>query len=97
MINFEKIIKQADIIITGEGQLDYQSMNGKVVSGIIKKGLENNVDCICLCGFNKLSQEEIKRFGLKKVYQILNEEKPIEEIKKNKYIDLESVLNTIKL
>lgn len=38
LINFEKICKDYDIIITGEGKFDSQTLNGKIIKGI----MENN-------------------------------------------------------
>lgn len=38
LIDFEKICKEYDIIITGEGKFDSQTLNGKVIKGI----MENN-------------------------------------------------------
>lgn len=37
IINYEKLIKDCDIIITGEGRLDFQSFHGKVIDGIIRR------------------------------------------------------------
>ena len=33
--HFDEILKNYDIVITGEGRLDSQSLNGKVISGIM--------------------------------------------------------------
>ena len=35
-INLEEHIKNTDLVITGEGKVDKQSLEGKVISGIIK-------------------------------------------------------------
>ncbi len=56
MINFEKIIKDTDLIITGEGKLDSQSYGGKVISGIKKY---NPKKLLIICGITDIESEEI--------------------------------------
>lgn len=48
--NFEEIIKTADIILTGEGKIDSQSIRGKVVIGVSKRAKEQNVPVIAVVG-----------------------------------------------
>ena len=36
IIKFDKLIKEYDIIISGEGKFDYQTLQGKVIKGIMK-------------------------------------------------------------
>ncbi len=58
--NFKKKAMDADLIITGEGSFDSQSLNGKVLSGII-----NNVDkskLVIICGINKVQNSDIPIF-----------------------------------
>lgn len=42
-IGFAERAKRYDCVITGEGCFDAQSLNGKVVSGILNSGIENTV------------------------------------------------------
>ena len=75
-------IKMADLIITGEGRLDQQTINGKVVAGIIKEAHNYQKPVWALCGQNTLSNLEIKNLGLEKVYTLI-ENAPLEECLKN--------------
>ena len=62
MAQLKKQIQNADWIITGEGQLDSQTLSGKVVKGII-----NEIDTqkvAVFCAINQLSDEEIKRLNI---------------------------------
>ena len=36
LVDFEKMTKEADCIITGEGRVDSQTLEGKIISGILK-------------------------------------------------------------
>ncbi len=68
-----KQIPGATLIITGEGKLDAQSINGKVIQHIAKLGKQNNVPVIALCGIADVSQEQIIESGLSAAYQIIND------------------------
>ena len=54
LIKFDSIIKDADYVITGEGRLDSQSFNGKLISGVLKKTTKQNIKTICICGRSEL-------------------------------------------
>lgn len=48
--NFREEIKDADLIITGEGKIDRQSLMGKVLNGVLKEAKHQNIPVIALCG-----------------------------------------------
>lgn len=57
--NFYQYVSTADLIVTGEGRLDSQSLEGKVLTGILKG---NNGKPVCsICGSCALSQEQLQR------------------------------------
>ncbi|MEA5003294.1 MAG: glycerate kinase [Christensenella sp.] len=49
-VGFEQKIKDADMVITGEGMLDGQSMEGKVVIGIARRAKACGVPVVALVG-----------------------------------------------
>lgn len=49
-VQFEERIKGADLIITGEGRLDRQSMMGKVIAGVAQAGKAAGVPVVALVG-----------------------------------------------
>lgn len=57
-------IHDADIIITGEGKIDSQSMEGKVVSSIADIAKKYSIPVIGLCGVLQLDYESVKQLGL---------------------------------
>ncbi len=88
-INFDKIKNNFDYIISGEGCLDEQSFDGKVVGGILSRLDENWKNRVFLfCGQNKISRENDKNLEkIKKIYTILqkhteNEKNAIKNVKK---------------
>lgn len=74
-VNFEEQLNWADLIITGEGKLDTQSLQGKLIAGITKRAKAKNVAVIALCGTLAASIEEIESLGLQAAFSIVN--KPI--------------------
>jgi len=69
----EKRLSGTGIIITGEGRLDLQSANGKVVQQVAALGNKYQVPVVAVCGENTLDQEGIAAIGLKAVYALVNE------------------------
>lgn len=49
-IKFNNIIEDADLIITGEGQIDGQSLEGKVIYGIAKYAKEKKISLCVIAG-----------------------------------------------
>ena len=70
---FEKKLMIADLIITGEGKLDKQTLEGKVVAGVISLAKKSNVPIILVCGSSELS------IGNLCIYQIVHESKGLED------------------
>ncbi|SDB44046.1 glycerate kinase [Flavobacteriaceae bacterium MAR_2010_188] len=57
-------INKVDFIITGEGSLDSQSLQGKLISGVSGLGKRFKVPVIAICGRLALSQNEYKQHGI---------------------------------
>ena len=49
-VGFDKIISDADMIFTGEGKLDSQSLRGKVVIGVTKRAQKQSVPVTVIVG-----------------------------------------------
>lgn len=49
-VHFSEIVKDADLVITGEGKLDSQSLRGKVVIGVAKRAQDAGIPVIALVG-----------------------------------------------
>ena len=73
MVNFDEIIKDADMIITGEGQCDWQSAYGKVLSGIGHKGLRYGIPVIAIVGGMGKDAENIYAEGISSIITTVND------------------------
>lgn len=49
-VQFDKIIRGADMIFTGEGKIDGQSLRGKVVIGVARRAKDSKVPVVAIVG-----------------------------------------------
>lgn len=88
---FDDKAKKADLIITGEGCLDSQSVNGKVISGVAKRAVNLGRKVITVCGCAGKGYEEIKKLGVSETYFSCPEPKPWDEVVRDCRSDLFAV------
>ena len=69
-IGFEDAIRDADLIITGEGKIDSQTARGKVISGISARAQKHGIPVIAIAGIVDMDEEAIKKSGLEAVLAI---------------------------
>ena len=86
--DFESKAEIADLIITGEGRLDYQSVDGKVISGVAKRSADLNKKIIAICGSKGDGAEKIMALGVSALYFATESYKPFNEILKTCKEDL---------
>lgn len=70
LAGFEEHIRGADLVITGEGSLDAQSLHGKVPVGVAKAAAAQGVPTVAVCGRRTLSEEQLQSFGIAAVYAL---------------------------
>ncbi|MFC7062382.1 glycerate kinase [Halobacillus seohaensis] len=70
-IHFEEAIKDADLVITGEGKLDDQTLSGKVIDGVVRITRKFNVPVIALCGGMNIEAENLNNLGLLSAFSIV--------------------------
>lgn len=82
MVNFDNLIQNADLVFTGEGKFDIQSLGGKVIDGISNRAKKQNVPVIVISG--DVNDEEIKssyNSGVSAVFPINRVAKNFKDIK----------------
>lgn len=72
IIDFKGHLTDCDLIITGEGNIDGQSINGKVPVGIAKIAKENNIPLIVLAGGIGNSIDELYNLGIDSIMPSVN-------------------------
>jgi len=64
LAEFDSKLSTADWVITGEGRLDYQTLSGKTIMGVINSAKSKNVKVAVFCGAIALEQNKIKALGI---------------------------------
>lgn len=59
-----------DVIVTGEGCFDWQSLQGKVVSGVAELGMQVARPCIVLAGQVDVGRREMAALGVESAYSL---------------------------
>lgn len=65
-LNLSREVEQCDVVITGEGLLDQESFNGKVVGEVVKMATSASKPVFLLCGDSSLSLGDRNLEGLAK-------------------------------
>lgn len=68
----EKCLKDTDVIITGEGNLDEQTGKGKVIHQIISVAKQQGIPVIALCGEVSITGKAAKEMGLHAAVSLTN-------------------------
>ncbi|MBN2651921.1 MAG: glycerate kinase [Spirochaetales bacterium] len=78
-LDFGGVVAGADLVITGEGGLDFQSSQGKVVSGVVKRARLLGVPVIAVVGGDFLTTADYDMLGLDAVFSIQDRPMSLEE------------------
>ena len=76
---FEEILRQADVVITGEGKIDKQTLHGKVVSGIAKLAMKYHIPVIALGGTIEINEQEQRKAGIAFQTSIQDQKTPLDQ------------------
>lgn len=87
----DKLIAAADLVVTGEGLLDYQSVSGKLVNGVCEISSDYKKNVWVFCGANMLTGKESKNAGIARVFEISKIAKDREDSIRNAVEYLETV------
>lgn len=83
LINIEKSIKEADLVITGEGRMDSQSLHGKAPIGIAEIAKKYGKPVFAIVGSSDSDMREVFRMGIDGVFDIVYKPMALEEAIKN--------------
>jgi len=90
LINFDKKIKEADWVITGEGKLDVQTLSGKTIQGVITSAKYYNIPVAAFCGSILLPKESLNSLGISYAASIMDIATNLEDAmgNANKYLSI---------
>lgn len=83
-LHFDELLQQTDMVITGEGHADKQSIMGKVVSGILKRCKVQQKPVLLLCGGFE-DAEELNAAGITSLFSLVPSPVSLETAMQKKY------------
>ena len=100
-INFDELVSKADIVFTGEGKFDSQSLHGKVVMGVANRSQKYKTPVIVVTGAIGENIQEAYNKGITAIFNINKE--PMEfsksalKSKENMILTMENILRLLKI
>lgn len=70
-VNFDYKLTQVDLVVTGEGQIDKQTLFGKAVAGVAERAKAKGVPVIAIAGSVKKDAELLRDRGLSEMHQFV--------------------------
>ena len=67
LTSFDAALAGADLVVTGEGRLDRQSLHGKAVGGVASRAKRAGVPVAAICGTVALEADDLQALGLSRV------------------------------
>jgi len=87
-VRFEEILQGADLVVTGEGRLDGQSLRGKVVIGVARRATKTGVPVAAIVGDAGPEAEKAYAEGVAGIFTINRLAVDFSEAKKTSREDL---------
>lgn len=78
-VDFDRLLEGADLVFSGEGRLDAQSVRGKVVAGVARRAKAAGVPLVALVGQIGQGFEPMYDLGLSAVFSINRAAQPLAE------------------
>lgn len=79
MVGLEDRIKDADLVITGEGMMDHQTVYGKTPFGVANTAKKYGIPVVAICGSIGKGAEILYENGFKSLFSIIDSPMSLEE------------------
>lgn len=100
-VGFDHMLEGADLVFSGEGSMDFQSVRGKVLAGVAKRTKKANVPLIGLAGRLGEGFEELYPLGLTAAFSINRAAQPFSEAAphtaENLFLMMDNLCRLLKL
>lgn len=88
LVNLDGALENADLVLTGEGQIDWQTAFGKAPAGVAQAAKRHNIPCLALAGSIGKNVEELHKVGITAVFSICQGPVPLEQALKHAHQNL---------
>ncbi|WP_035947698.1 glycerate kinase family protein [Knoellia flava] len=69
-VGFRDVVRGSDLVVTGEGTFDWQSLHGKVAAGVAAAALEEGLPSVVLAGQVLVGRRETMGLGISGTYAV---------------------------
>lgn len=94
-VNFDSLLTDCDLVLTGEGKIDGQSLRGKVVIGVARRTKAYNVPTVAIVGDIADDVEGAYEMGVSAIFSINRLAIPFAEAKKRSALDMEKTVDNL--
>lgn len=78
-VDFDNMIMDADVVVTGEGKIDCQTLMGKAPSGVLARAKSQGVPVVAIGGRVEWC-DELRQSGFAAIHQITTDALPLETV-----------------
>ena len=78
LVGFDALVEDADLVVTGEGRVDMQTVMGKAPSGVLRSARRHDVRCVAVGG-SVAWCEELEHAGFAAIYAATPDGMPLTE------------------
>lgn len=98
ILQVEAHIKNADLVVTGEGKIDRQTLYGKTITGVARVAQKHGIPVIAITGKIGSDIDEIYNLGVTSIFSIVNQPMTLQEsIEKTEYLIQSCVMNIFRI
>ena len=70
VLGFAPALERADLVVTGEGSLDAQTLHGKAPAAVAALAAERGIAVVAVCGVDKLDDTGHAELGVRQSYSL---------------------------
>lgn len=79
LIGFDDLLDGVDVVVTGEGRIDEQSLHGKAVAGVCKRAQKKGIPVYAIAGYTDMSKDMLSQFGIAHVETLLEHSSSVQD------------------
>ena len=87
-VHFEEMLDNCSMVITGEGQIDGQSIRGKVITGIARRAQKRGIPVVAIVGSIGEDAEAMYDVGVSAIFSIIPRPEPFSDAKEHAFENL---------
>lgn len=82
-VGFDALLQNTDLVFTGEGRIDWQSVAGKVPVGVARRAKAAGIPCVALCGSVGPNAELVYNHGITAFFSSVLDTSDFSAVQKN--------------